>query len=175
MNIKWAYYLIAIIYVILIVLKGINYLNLKAYEKENADVHKAVIFKKDFFTTVALICIVVTCAINIAAIIGGKNLNTSSIIITCFVIGFTMINSFEYIRFSDVTQTLFLAGYTLKDGDIEKVKYKQGSRRNALRVTLTREIESYYYIKMSVYGKNKDQVVTLLEKLQKPAEVEVKV
>lgn len=166
MNIKWAYYLIAVIYIILIVLRVINYANQRAYEKENSIGLKAFTIKKDFFTTVATICILVTLGINLAASLGGKDFNTSSILVTCLVVGFTVLNSFTFIRLNSNQTSLFFLGYSLEAGDVEKVKCKKRLGRYVLYVTFTREIESYNYAKIVVYGKHREEVAGAFEKLK---------
>lgn len=171
MNIKWSYYLILGIYILLIALRMINYFNEIAYKKENSHYHKAFSIKKDFFTTVTLICILGTLAINTAALIGGKALNIDSIIVTLLVIGFTIINSFTFILFSQESSTIFLLGYTLKPGDIANIKVKEGKNRSILNVTFNQEIESYNYTKILVYGKNRKDLArvftNLVEKKEK--------
>lgn len=166
MNIKWSYYLIIGIYILLIALRIINYLNETAYKKENSHYRKVFSIKKDFFTTVTLICIVVTLAINIAAFMGGKAFNTDSIIITLLIIGFTMINSFTFILFSEESSTICLLGYRLKVGDIENIKVKEGKNKDVLNITFNREIESYNYAKILVYGKYKKDLGNLFINLQ---------
>ena len=170
MNIKWSYYLIGGIYVLLIALRVINYLNEAAYKKENSHYHKVFSIKRDFFTTVTWICIFVTAAINIAALIGGKPLNTDSIIITILVFGFTMINSFTYILYSEETSTICLVGYTLKEGDIQSVKCKKGKNRSKISVIFNREIESYNYAKLLVFGHNRTKLISLLSQLEAKSE-----
>lgn len=170
MNIKWSYYLIISIYILLIVLRIINYCNEKTYKKENSHYRKAFSIKKDFFTTVTLICILVTLAINIAALIGGKAFNTDSIIITFLVIGFTIINSFTFILFSEESSTICLLGYTLKFSDIESIKVKEGKNKDVLNVTFNREIESYNYAKILVYGENKKALTSLFVRLEEKKE-----
>lgn len=166
MNIKWAYYFIAILYVILIVLRVINYLNRKAYIKDNTNIEKAFSIKKDFFTTVAVICIIVTLGINIAALIGGKAFNTSSICVTLLVIGITLLNSFSYILFSEENHTIHFVGYTLRKGDIQEVKVKTGKVSTSLNITFNKEIESYNYVKLLVYGSHRAKLVNILEALK---------
>lgn len=166
MNIKWAYYFIAILYVILIVLRVINHLNQKAYIKDNSNIEKAFSIKKDFFTTVAIICIIVTVGINIAALIGGKAFNISSICVTLLVIGITLLNSFSYILFSEENHTIHFVGYTLRPGDIKEVKVKKGKMSTVLNVTFNKEIESYNYAKILVYGNHKEKLTNLLETLK---------
>lgn len=170
MNIKWSYYLIIGIYILLIALRIINYCNEKTYKKENSHYRKAFSIKKDFFTTVTLICILVTLAINIAALIGGKAFNTDSIIITFLVIGFTIINSFTFILFSEESSTICLLGYTLKSSDIESIKVKEGKNKDVLNVTFNREIESYNYAKILVYGENKKALTSLFVRLEEKKE-----
>lgn len=165
MSIRWSYYLIAAIYVLLIVLRGINYLNEAEYKKENANYGKVFSIKKDFFTTVALICIAVTLAINIAALIGGKSLNTSSICVTLLVIGFTILNSMSFIFYSKENQTICFLGYTLKESDIESLKVKSKKSMTKLNITFGREIESYNYAKLLVFGENKESLAKILEQM----------
>lgn len=170
MNIKWSYYLIIGIYILLIVLRIINYFNETAYKKENSHYRRVFSIKKDFFTTVTLICILVTLAINIAALIGGKAVNTDSIIVTLLVIGFTIINSFTFILFSEETSTICLLGYTLKSGDVANMKIKEGKNKDVLTLTFNREIESYNYVKISVYGENRKELMNLFRNLEEKKE-----
>ena len=168
MNIKWSYYLIAGIYILLIALRGINVLNETVYKKENLHYEKVFSIKKDFFTTVALICIIVTLGINCAAIIGGKSINCSTIIVTILVIGFTILNSFTTIIFSE--KNICFLGYTLVAGDVQKVQTKLGARSNTLKITFNRDIESYNYTKIIIFGKNKDELTRVFEQLVKSNE-----
>lgn len=168
MNIKWSYYLIAGIYILLIALRGINVLNETVYKKENSQYRKVFSIKKDFFTTVALICIIVTLGINCAAIIGGKSINCSTIIVTILVIGFTILNSFTTIIFSE--KNICFLGYTLVAGDVQKVQTKLGARSNTLKITFNRDIESYNYTKIIIFGKNKDELTRVFEQLVKSNE-----
>lgn len=170
MNIKWSYYLIMGIYVMLIVLKMLNYLSERTYKKENAHYRKVFSIKKDFFTTVSGICILVTLAINVAALFGGKAINIDSIIVTLLVIGFTIINSFTFILFSEEASTICLLGYILKSGDLTCVKVKEGKNKDTLALTFNREIESYNYAKLWVYGKDRKQLVSTFRNLEEKKE-----
>ena len=165
MNITWSYYLIAGIYILLIILRGINCLNETAYKKENSHYRKAFSIKKDFFTTVAVICIIVTIGINIAALIGGKPLNTSSMLVTVLVIGFTILNSFTFIFFSEEEQNICFLGYTLTKGDISSLKAKESRGKYTLNLNFNREIESYNYAKLWVFGENKKALTEVFEKI----------
>ncbi len=170
MNIKWSYYLIAGIYILLIALRGINVLNETVYKKENLQYEKVFSIKKDFFTTVALICIIVTLGINCAAIVGGKAINRSTIIVTILVIGFTVLNSFTNIIFSEQNKNICFLGYTLVTGDVEKVQTKTSPHSNTLKITFNRDIESYNYTKIIIFGKNRDKLTQVFEQLVKSNE-----
>lgn len=170
MNIRWAYYLIVAIYILLIVLRGINYLNEAKYKKENTNYGKVFSLKKDFFTMVTFICILVTLGINIAALIGDQPINTSSILITILVIGFTVLNSVTYILYSVENKSICFLGYTLKDNDIESLKVKSGKKHVTLNLTFTREIESYNYTKVLLFGKEKETLTKMLEKMSDSVE-----
>lgn len=170
MNIKWSYYLIMGIYVMLIVLRMINYLSEKTYKKENARYRKVFSIKKDFFTTVSIICILVTLAINVAALLGGKAINVDSILVTLLVIGFTILNSFTFILFSEEASTICLLGYTLKSGDLTHVKVREGKNKDTLTLTFNREIESYNYAKLWVYGKDRRELINVFRELEEKKE-----
>lgn len=165
MNIRWSYYLIAGIYILLIVLRGINYCNEMAYKKENPQYQKAFSIKKDFFTTVTVICILVTLGINIAALIGGKALNTSSIFITLLVIGFNLLNSFTVILFSEENNSVCFLGYTLNKGDVESLQTKVSKSHHTLNLNFNREIESYNYAKVLVFGPAQARLAAVFEKM----------
>ncbi|WP_054743022.1 hypothetical protein [Cellulosilyticum ruminicola] len=67
MDIKWSYYLIALIYVLVLVLRCINMQKAAQFKKEHGTLLKFFTIKKDFFTTVAIICSIVAIGINGAA------------------------------------------------------------------------------------------------------------
>ena len=165
MDVKWSYCLIAGIYMLLIVLRVINHLNQAIYRKENADVQYVFSIKKDFFTVVTSICIAVTIGINGAALIGGQALNTSSMIISILVIGLMLLNSFTFILYSETTKTICFLGYILQKGDVECLKIKQGKKKNVLNLTFTKEIESYNYAKVLVFGNQKESLTRLLSEM----------
>lgn len=169
-NVKWAYCLIAVIYIMLIILKAINYKNLQAYRKSHPELFKVFSIKKDFFTTVSIVCILVTLAINSAALLGGRPLNISSMIVTCFVIGFTIINSFGAIYYTPSESSVFLLGYELDDIVIQSMKYKKRKNSYVLNLTFERDIDGYNYVKFVVYGKEAEGLVHLLEQCVENAE-----
>nr|WP_302596006.1 hypothetical protein [uncultured Cellulosilyticum sp.] len=171
MDIKWSYYLIALIYVLVIVLRLINMGKATKFKEEHVSHLKFFTIKKDFFTTVTIICIVVTVAINGAALIGGKNLNMNSIIITLLVIGFTLINSFTSILLDEEGNKALFYGYTIEEGEIESLKAKEKSKKTIYDITFTKEVDSYNYAKLIVYGSNREKLKAAFEGFVKKEEV----
>lgn len=166
MDIKWSYYLVVIIYVLVLGLRLTNMMSTRRFKNQYKEYKTVFSIKKDFFTTVSTACIVTTIAINIAALIGGRPINKDSIIITLLVIGFTIINSCYTIIFTEATTSVCWLGYELKQGDLEDVKIKEGHLKTTVNMTLTREIDSYNYAKLVVFGKNKKALETVLEDLK---------
>ncbi len=171
MNIKWAYGLIAVLYILLIILRVINSKLEKQYTSEAKNSKQIYAIKADFFTTVAIACILVTLFINIAALVGGKSLNMQSIIITILVIGFTIINSFISVSFSNDEKTMNILGYTVKEDEFKEIKQRGAS----VRLSLDKDIESYSYVKMLVVGKDKQSFLNMISNIEiKPEEKDKK-
>lgn len=156
MDIKWSYYLIGVIYILVIILKIINTTKVQQFKKENNQAMKLLTIKKDFFTTVSLICIIVTFFINTAALMGEKPINKPSILITLLVIGFTFINSVLNIFLSQENEIVLLLGYELKKGEIEHLKVKERKLFTSYDMTFSKEIDSYNYAKLLVFGKQRE-------------------
>ncbi len=166
MDIKWSYYLIVIIYVLVIILRLANSLSTQRYKKQHNDYKAVFSIKKDFFTTVSMACLVTTIAINIAALLGGRPINKDSIIITLLVMGFTLINSCYMVFFSETSTSVCWLGYELNSGEIEDLKIKEGRIKTTLSMTLTKEIDSYNYAKLVVFGLNKKALEDTLKALK---------
>lgn len=165
MDIKWSYYLIAVIYILVIVLRLINNTRVSKFKADHQDCIQVFAIKKDFFTTVSVICILVTLAINIAALCGSRPLNTNSMVVTVLVIGFTVINSFSNIILSEASKEMLFCGYTLAKGDIENVKVKTHNVRYAFSINFNKEIDSYNYAKIVAFGANKEALKNMLNEL----------
>jgi hypothetical protein len=148
-------------------LRVINNTKTEAFKKQNNDSIKLLVIKKDFFTTVSFICIVVTLFINIAALKGGKPINKASILITLLVIGFTIINSVLNILLSNENEKILLSGYELEKGEIETFKLKERKGFTSYDITFTKEIDSYNYAKLLVFGKNREQFKNVIQNLTK--------
>ncbi len=161
MNIKWSYYLIGLIYILVIVLKVINKNKSQAFKSQYPDAIQILTLKRDFFTTVSLCCIFATLFINGAALWGGKPLNGSSIFITLMVLGFTYFNSIAYILFSVEQNKALLFGYELEPEEIEKYKVKEHKHVCFYEMTFTKEIDSYNYIKLLAFGEDSNKLQLL--------------
>lgn len=166
MDIKWSYYLIILIYMLVIILRLVNSLSAQKYKKQHQDYKAVFSIKKDFFTTVSIACLVTTVAINSAALIGGRPINKSSIIITILVIGFTLINSCYKIYFSEESTSVCWLGYEINAGEIEELKIKEGQMKTVISMTLSKEIDSYNFAKLVVFGKDKKELQDLLASLK---------
>jgi hypothetical protein len=167
MDIKWSYYLIGVIYILVAILKIINTTKAQQFKKQNHQVIKLLAIKRDFFTTVSVICIIVTFFINIAALMGQKPINKASILITLLVVGFTFINSVLNIFLSQENEILLLLGYELKKGEIEHFKAKERKLFTSYDMTFSKEIDSYNYAKLLVFGKYREELSRTIKNLIK--------
>lgn len=172
LDITWCYYLIAIIYVLVIALKAINYVNKIKYIKDNMGCKKIFIIKKDFFSTVAISCFIGAVLINGALLYSRGIVNKDSIIITLLIIGFTLINSLCTLYYNLENSTICLLGYTLENGDIKKIKSKDKKLAITMNITLNRTIESYDYVKFRMFGANRNEVKALFNSLIKVSDEE---
>ncbi|WP_069997114.1 hypothetical protein [Cellulosilyticum sp. I15G10I2] len=167
MDIKWSYYLIVLIYILVSILKVINNTLAVDFKKLNKNTIQLTAIKKDFFTTVSCICIVVTIFINSAALLGGKTINKASILITLLVVGFTILNSYLKLFISPENESILLLGYLLKKDDVETIRTKERKGYTSFDITFTKEIDSYNYIKLLVFGENRKKFEEILTKLIK--------
>ncbi len=167
MDIKWSYYLIALVYILVILLKCINNGIASQFKNEHQGVIRLVVLKRDFFTTVSVICAATAIFINTAALSGGKSINIPSILVTLLVIGFTLINSVIYLFVAPNEEKILLTGYQLERGEIENVKVKERRGFSSYDITFTKEIDSYNYAKLTVFGKARNELKTTILKLVK--------
>ncbi len=158
MDIKWTYYFIVVMYLMLIALKAINYIKetqfLKSQSKKPISI---LVIKKDFFTSVTLVCILFTLIINSLAISGGRPINIHTLIVTGLMIGLTFINSYTKILLVP-EEVVFMLGETIKQTDIDKMTIKSGKILTRYKLILSKEIDTYSWISMSAFGKNKDKL-----------------
>lgn len=162
MDIKWTYCLIIGIYIVLASIKVLNIILIGKFKQgRQLAVFKG--FKKDFFTSIAQICIIVTLMINGMTIVGGRPLNSHSIIITLLIIGMAAISSRVTILVE--TGTLVnISGYEFKSEDIEEVKTKKKSRCDTYTINLKEDVNGYENLKLYVWGNQREALTGELNK-----------
>ena len=158
MDIRWTYFFIVIMYLLLITLKVINYVKEKEFIKgQEAEPITIPIVKKDTFTTVTIVCILFTLIINTLAVRGGRPINIHTLIVTVLMIGITILNSFTKILLIP-EKVVFMLGETIQEEDINKIKVKSGKLSTRYKLMLNKEIDTYTNIKISAFGKNRDKL-----------------
>lgn len=164
MDMKWTYLLTIIIYGVLIAIKLINKKISYDFTRklENPPIQMKG-FKKDFYSSVAVTCIVIAVGINLATILTGHGVNVDSIIVTLLVIGMACISGMTHI-FIDNNEKICIAGYILKKGDIKSFKAK-GKNKLTQEITFTEPIGGYEGIVINILGNQKEQFVTCIEQL----------
>ena len=167
MDIKWSYCLIGVIYILVAILKMINAMKTREFKDGKRKIIKLLVIKRDFFTTVSIICIFVTIFINGAAFKGGKPLNKASILITFLVIGFTLLNRILHIFVAEEEKELLFLGYALQKGDVESCKFKERKHFTSYDITFVKEIDSYNYTKLLVFGNEREKLKEVIQGLIK--------
>ena len=101
MDIIWSYCLVAIITLVLVIIRLINNKILKKFMEEYPSGKKYVIFKKDFFFTVAKIATVCTIIINVMTVYGHSRLNVSSIVMTILLITMCLLSGMSFVALNE--------------------------------------------------------------------------
>lgn len=162
MDVKWSYYLIIGIYVLVITLRMINHYEAKKFLSKYNDSMRLFAIKRDFFTTISIVCIITTIGINIATMYGNQPLNISSIIITLLVCGFTLLNSFISVFVSPNAEKILLFGYEIGKQEIEQYSVKKKDKYDKYNFNFTKEIDSYNYMKIMIFSDKKQLVEQIL-------------
>lgn len=110
MEIIWSYVLIAVITFVLITIRVLNNQIVNDFMKEHETAEKYVIFKKDFFYTVAKVCVVCTILINGLMLYGHQRINSQSIILTCLILAMCAISCISFVAI-DKNKAFNIAGY----------------------------------------------------------------
>lgn len=164
MDIKWTYCLIIGIYIVLASIKVLNIILMDNFKKgREVIVFKG--FKKDFFTTIAQICVIITLMINGMTIVGQRPLNTGSIIITLLIVGMAIISSSVTIIVEKGT-LLNISGYEFKTEDIKEVKAKKKSRWDTYTIRFKEDVNGYENLKLYVIGTEKEALAVELARFE---------
>lgn len=164
MDIKWTYCLIIGIYMVLASIKVLNIILINKFKQgRQLTVFKG--FKKDFFTSIAQICIIVTIIINGMTIVGGRPLNRDSIIITLLIVGMAIISSSVTILVETGT-LLNISGYEFKSEDIKEVKTKKKSRYDTYTINFKEDVNGYENLKLYIMGTKREALAKELVKFE---------
>ena len=167
MDIKWTYGLIVAIYIVLLLIKGINVILIKRF-KENKDLVIVKGFKKDFFTSIAQICIGVTIIINGMTIVGGRPLNINSMIITLLIVGMALLSGTVTILLEKEC-ALNISAYEFEAKDIKQIEIKKKTRYTLFDIELEDDVNGYDNIKFYVMSQNREVFEKELNQLTKKA------
>lgn len=154
MEIVWSYVLIVLITLVLVTIRVINNKLVNNFLKEHETAEKYTIFKKDFFFTVAKICVVVTIIINGLTIYGHQRLNIQSILLTLLIIGMCLISCISFVAVDD--QKIFhIAGYLINENAIETIKLKEYKSRLNCKILFKEEINGYQGMEFCLFGQKR--------------------
>ncbi len=170
MSLQWVYYIILAVCGLVIVLRLMNFISTSKFKKTYPNSQKVLTIKHDFFTTVTTCCILVTAFINGAAILTSHDMNYDSILITILMILVTMLNSIYTIYFVPKGNNLSYLGYSISSEEIEDIQIKRSIFGTTLTMNLTKDVDSYSYVKMSLIGSKKQLLNDTLESFGKSQE-----
>ncbi|MEG0952712.1 MAG: hypothetical protein RSE96_12380, partial [Niameybacter sp.] len=114
MDIVWSYCLIAIITLVLVIIRLINNKLLKQFMEKHPEGTKYVVFKKDFFYTVAKLAVLITLIINGMTLYGHSRLNVPSIVMTLFVVMMCLLSGISFV-IVDGKKHFDISGYELSE------------------------------------------------------------
>ncbi|MGL4735946.1 MAG: hypothetical protein ACRCW2_00695 [Cellulosilyticaceae bacterium] len=163
MEMNWVYLLIAVLYGVLVINK-VLYAKLEKEVKQTAGEHfsKHMVLKEDFFTTVAMVCVIGALIINVLCLIGGNGLNFSSIIVTVLVVGLALMSG--RLPMWGTPEGFEIGDYLLNNQVIKQVKTKKHGAYTRYQVVF--EEEQNGYDRIGFYCANKYTGI-MQEKLQK--------
>lgn len=162
MEIIWSYVLIAIITLVLITIRMLNNKIVNDFLKEHETAEKYVIFKKDFFFTVAKICVVCTILINGLTLYGHQRMNTQSIVLTFLIIGMCLISCMSFVAV-DENKAFNIAGYLVEEDAIKDIQIKEHKNRLTCKVLFKEEINGYQGMEFCIFGQKREAFINKVE------------
>ena len=154
MEIIWSYVLIVVITLVLITIRVINNKLVSNFLEEYGTAEKYVIFKKDFFFTVAKICVIFTILINGLTLYGHQRINVQSIILTALIIGMCLISCISFVAVDD-HKVLNIAGYLIKEEAIKEIKLKDYKNHLSCKILFEEEINGYQGMEFCLFGQKR--------------------
>ncbi|WP_053985547.1 hypothetical protein [Niameybacter massiliensis] len=164
MDIIWSYCLVAIITLVLVIIRLINNKILKNFMEEYPSGKKYVIFKKDFFFTVAKIATICTIIINVMTVYGHSRLNVSSIVMTILLITMCLLSGMSFVALNE-DKHFNISGYELEESNIKDIKIKEGKRKVTCTILFNEEMNGYQGMEFYLFGKNRQLFIEQIEQI----------
>ena len=164
-DMKWIYYLIIVLYVTLISIRILNAMVVKdLLSNTEGEAVKIKVFKKDFFTTIAIFSLCMAIGINLLCFIGSRPFNIQSIFVSIAVVGMALLSGSTdfYIKGNE----MILGGYLLKEGEIKEYQIKDKKTFTLYKIFFVKDLNGYESIKMYVARKNKNKIEEIMKKNQ---------
>lgn len=162
MDIVWSYCLIGIITLVLLIIRIINSKLLERFMQTYPTCKKYIIFKKDFFYTIARLATVCTIIINSMTLYGHSRLNGSSIIMTLFLVIMCMLSGISFIAI-DEEKHFNIGGYTIEEDHIKDIKIKEGKKRLTCTILFKEEMNGYQGMEFYIIGKKMKEFITQIQ------------
>lgn len=156
MDIKWSYYLIIILYVIIFLLKYLNKHQHQIFRKTHENVGVYKVHKRDFFYTIAVMCTLITLFINGAALLAGKPLVISAFIITLLIIGMAYLTGRIELLTTE-NGLILIDGTTIQSDHVKEVVIKNKKAKTHYEILFQEPINGYEGITFDISG-NKQSV-----------------
>ena len=155
MDLKWSYYLIGILYIILLSLKILNNSEYKKFQKNYGDTQQYKAYKSDFFTLIGWICTLITLIINIMTFVSKGQFVVSSIIVTILILGMAfMARSIKLLTTSE--GFLYIDGNIIDGQKIKEVVIKQKNSRVFYHILYHEPINGYDSISFKMKIENQE-------------------
>lgn len=162
MDIRWSYYLIIALYCVLGILKWLNGRDLKTFKNTHQEIVCFKGVKKDFFATVAIICTVITVAINGAALMAGKPFILSSVFITLCIIGMALLTTRIQVLTTNEGR-LWVDGTSLLSSDIKEVIIKEKKAKTQYQIVFENPINGYDGVAFALSGEQRQAFTTYIQ------------
>lgn len=162
MDIIWSYCLVGIITIVLLIIRTINSKILKDFMKQYPTGKKYMVFKKDFFYTVARIALICTIIINGMTLYGHSRFNIPSIIMTILLIIMCILSGISFIAI-DENKHFNIAGYNIEEENIKDIKIKEGKNKLTCMILFNEEMNGYQGMEFYLFGKNRQAFVADIE------------
>lgn len=162
MDIIWSYCLVGVITLVLLIIRTINSRLLKNFMEQYPTGKKYMVFKKDFFYTVARIAVVCTIIINGMTLYGHGRLNIPSIIMTILLIIMCILSGISFIAINE-KKHFNIAGYNIEEDNIKDIKIKEGKKRLTCTILFNEEMNGYQGMEFYLFGKNRHEFVADME------------